>query len=89
MQKPEYKPQITLGNLLTILGVIASVVGFFMKYHDRLLIVEAAQISSSQREMEFKREVLQRLADLQVDVREIRQSNGVKWRELPPSPYNR
>lgn len=87
--KPRYNPQITLGNILTLVIICGGGFGFFLKYNDRLISVEAAQVSSDRMDHEFKREVLQKLQDLQSDVREIRQASGVRWRELPPSPYKR
>lgn len=84
VNKPaRYQPYITLGNILTVLGLATAGVTFFLSYHDRLMRVEAAQITSDHRDVEFKREVLQKLSDLQTDVREIRSSSGVTWRETP------
>jgi hypothetical protein len=86
---PRYQPHITLGNILTILGIVGACVTFFLRYNDRLIMVEAAQVSAEQRDQQSRREILQRLQDLQTDVRELRQENGVRWRELPPSPFTR
>lgn len=88
-KKPRYIPAITLGNILTIIGIIGACAGFFLRYNDRLLLVEAAQISANDRDTHFRREILQRLQDLQTDVRELRSTNGVRWSELPPSQYKR
>jgi hypothetical protein len=88
-KRPRYQPLITLGNLLTLLGMIAACFLFFLRYNDRLIMVEAAQMSSDQRDSEFRREILQRLQDLQTDVRELRSERGVRWKELPPSPFRR
>ena len=40
---PRVDPTVTLGNLLTILTILGSAFGFFLGYHDRLIIVEKAQ----------------------------------------------
>lgn len=88
-RSPRYAPQVTLGNILTMIGMAGACLLFFLKYNDRLLMVEAAHISSEARDDQFRREILQRLQDLQTDVREIRSQNGVRWRELPPSLHRR
>jgi len=84
-----YPPYMTFGSILASLGLVGACFGFFLKYNDRLLIVEAAQTASDQRAQQTQREILQRLQDLQTDVRELRSENGVRWRELPPSPFKR
>lgn len=84
---PRYVRSITLGNILTMLGMAVACVAFFLGYNERFIRVEAAQISAEQRDGQFRQQVLQRLSDLQTDVREIRAQNGVSFRELPPSRY--
>lgn len=87
--RPKFVREISLGNMLSVLAIVGGVATFFLNYNDRLLKVEAAQTSADQRGQQFQREILQRLEDLQTDVRELRAENGVRWRELPPSPYRR
>jgi cell division protein FtsL len=83
-KRSRFSRQITLGNIISVLTIVSACGGFFLSYHDRLIRVEAAQLSSDRSDIEFRREILQRLADLQTDVRELRASNGVRWSELPP-----
>ena len=40
MRKPEYIPSITLGNILTIIVLLGSVVGIYVKHETRLTVLE-------------------------------------------------
>lgn len=88
--------KITLGNILTMLGMAAAVAtlcfgspGDSIRVEARVTAVEKAIVIFQQGQLLFQTDVRQQLTDIRSDMREDRVQNGVRWRELPPSPYQR
>lgn len=83
--------KIAWGTVATIAFTAAgAAVSFVLTDHDRLGRAEASIVAGGQREVEFRREVLQSLSDIKQDIREMREAGEhIRWRELPPSPYRR
>lgn len=86
---------ITLGNILTILSMVAAVVtlcygapGDAIRVEARVTALESANVMRDRSESQFQVGVINRLDNLQTDIRELR-AQGFKFSELPPSPYHR
>lgn len=92
MERPKkFLPVITMGNVLTIVAMVGSTLtlafgnpGDYIRAEARITALENAAQASERRDLEFQRDVRQRLTDLGNDLREFRQSTGIKWSELPP-----
>lgn len=82
---------LTIANVVAVIGILSGGFAFFLKYNDRLLLVEAAQVYEHKADQESDRRIERRLDEIATDMkelrREIKEAAGVRWSELPPSPY--
>ena len=61
MVRPSWEPKINLGNLLTILGMLAGAVALWGKMESRAVTLEVRQNQTEKRADRFEDEIVRRL----------------------------
>jgi hypothetical protein len=92
----KFEPTYTIGHVLTAGSVICSALvlafgspGDMIRVQAQVTSLEAARVASEIRDAKFQDDVRVELRAIRREIQENQLANGVRWRDLPPSPYQR